>query len=49
VAINIDALPPKTPEAGEAAAREVQELVRRFCGGSAALCRLDASNGSVEI
>jgi lysyl-tRNA synthetase class 2 len=49
VAINVDALPPKTPEAGEAAAREVQELVRRFCGGSSALYRLDASNGEVSL
>ena len=49
VAINVDALPPKTPEAGEAAAREVQDWVRRFCGSSAALYRLDASNGSVEL
>jgi lysyl-tRNA synthetase class 2 len=49
VAINVDALPPRTPEEGEAAAREVQDLVRRFCGGSATLYRLDASNGSIEL
>jgi lysyl-tRNA synthetase class 2 len=49
VAINVDALPPMTPEAGEAAAREVLDLVRRFCGGSAGLYRLDESNGSIEI
>jgi lysyl-tRNA synthetase class 2 len=51
VAINLDALPPKTPEASEAAAREVQDLVRRFCvcENSPALHRLDASNGSIEL
>jgi DNA/RNA-binding domain of Phe-tRNA-synthetase-like protein len=49
VAVNIDALPPKTPEAGEAAAREAAEMIRRFCGSAAALYRLDAANGSVEI
>ncbi|MDR1048817.1 MAG: hypothetical protein LBL51_03600, partial [Synergistaceae bacterium] len=51
VAINVDALPPKTPEAGEAAALEVQELVKRFCGcgASSALYRLDASNREVSL
>ena len=49
VAINIDALPPKTAEEGEKAAREAMELIKRFCGGEVRLYRLDSSNGSVTV
>ena len=49
VAINIDALPPKSLKDGETAALETLELVKRFCGGSAELHKLDAARGSVEI
>jgi lysyl-tRNA synthetase class 2 len=48
VAINIDALPPLSAEDGKTAALETLEMVRRFCGGSAELHRLDAASGSVE-
>ncbi|MDR1977454.1 MAG: hypothetical protein LBQ42_01845 [Synergistaceae bacterium] len=48
VAINIDALPPLGAEDGRVAALETQEMVRRFCGGSSELYRLDAANGSIE-
>lgn len=34
VEFNVDALPPSGPEQVEAACREVEELVVRFCGGS---------------
>ncbi|GHS86767.1 hypothetical protein AGMMS49957_05480 [Synergistales bacterium] len=49
VAINIDALPPKSPSEGEAAAREAERLVKRFCGADIAMYRLDANNIGVEI
>jgi lysyl-tRNA synthetase class 2 len=49
VAINIDALPPKSPEEGKSAAQETMELVRRFCGGEAQLHRLDSESGSVIV
>ena len=49
VAINIDALPPKSAEEGKKAALETMELVKRFCGGEEELYRLDLSNGSVTI
>lgn len=49
VAINIDALPPKSAEEGKAAALETLELVKRFCGGEIELHRLNSSNGSVTI
>ena len=49
VAINVDALPPMAPDEGYAAALETLELVKRFCGGSVALHRLDAGNGSIKI
>jgi lysyl-tRNA synthetase class 2 len=49
VAINIDALPPKSPEEGEVAAQETLKLVKRFCGGSVTLHRLDATNRSLTI
>ena len=49
VAINIDALPPKSAEDGEKAALETMELVKKFCGGEIELHRLDSSNGSVTV
>ena len=49
VAINIDALPPMTPDEGRTAAQETMELVKRFCGGNVALHRLDAEHGGIEI
>ena len=49
VAINIDAMPPKSAEEGKAAALETLELVKRFCGGEIELYRLDSSSGSVMI
>ena len=49
VAINIDALPPKTDEEGKSAALETMELVKRFCGGEVELHRLDSSKVSVTI
>ena len=49
VAINIDALPPKSAEEGERAALETMDLVKRFCGGKIGLYRLDSSNRSVTV
>jgi len=49
VAINIDALPPKSAEEGKKATLETMDLVKRFCGGEAKLYRLDSSNGSVTL
>jgi len=49
VAINIDALPPKSAEEGKIAALETADLVKRFCGGDIGLYRLDYSNGSVAV
>ena len=34
VEFNVDALPPSVQEEVEAACREIEELVVRFCGGS---------------
>ncbi|MDR3232021.1 MAG: hypothetical protein LBT65_11325 [Synergistaceae bacterium] len=49
VAINIDALPPMSADTGRAAAEETLSLVGRFCGGSHALYRLDATNCSIIV
>jgi lysyl-tRNA synthetase class 2 len=49
VAINIDILPPGSPEEGKAAALETLEMVKRFCGGSVELHRLDSEHGSVAF
>jgi DNA/RNA-binding domain of Phe-tRNA-synthetase-like protein len=48
VAINIDALPPQSSEEGKTAALETLELVKRFCGGTASLQRLDAAHKSMD-
>ena len=49
VAINIDALPPKSAEEGKRAALETMDLVKRFCGGEVELHRLDSSKVSVTV
>ena len=49
VAINVDALPPVTPEHGRAAAEEVAALVSRFCGGRVEIRRLEAGHASCEV
>ena len=49
VAINIDALPPVTPEEGLAAAERTAELVRRFCGAEVEIFKLSEENYSVEV
>ncbi|GHS97482.1 hypothetical protein AGMMS50276_17620 [Synergistales bacterium] len=49
VAINIDALPPKSPSEGEAASREASDLVKRFCGASVTIHRLDAISAEIEL
>jgi DNA/RNA-binding domain of Phe-tRNA-synthetase-like protein len=49
VAINIDALPPKSAEEGKNAALETMNLVKQFCGGEVELYRLDSQNGSIMI
>ena len=48
VAINVDALPPVTPETGRAAAEEVAALVERFCRGRVQIRRLEAGHASFE-
>ena len=49
VAINIDALPPVTPEEGLRAAEETADLVRRFCGAEVEIYRLSAERNFVEV
>jgi DNA/RNA-binding domain of Phe-tRNA-synthetase-like protein len=49
VAINVDALPPKSAEDGKNAALETLELVKRFCGGDISMHKLDAEHGSIDI
>jgi len=49
VAINIDALPPKSAEEGKKVALETMDLVKRFCGGEVELYRLDQLNESVMV
>jgi len=49
VAINVDALPPKSAEDGKKAALETMDMVKRFCCGEIELYRLDCSNGSVTV
>ena len=49
VAINIDALPPVTPEEGLRAAEETAAQVRRFCGAEVEIYRLSKENPSVEV
>ena len=49
VAINVDALPPKTAEEGEKAALETMELIKKHCGAEVSLHRLDSSNNSVTL
>ena len=49
VAINIDALPPKSAEEGKKAALETMDLVKRFCGGEVELHRLDSSKASIIV
>jgi lysyl-tRNA synthetase class 2 len=49
VAINIDALPPVTPEEGLRAASETAALVRCFCGADVTIYRLDAGQTAIEL
>jgi len=49
VAINVDALPPVTPEEGLSAAEETASLVRRFCRAEVTIYRLDAGNVSLDL
>jgi lysyl-tRNA synthetase class 2 len=49
VAINIDAMPPRSAEEGYKAALETMALVKQFCGGEIQLHRLDSSNGSIMV
>ena len=49
VLINIDALPPVSAEAGQAAAEEVAALVARFCGGQVLIQPLAAGHSAWEI
>ena len=49
VAINVDALPPVTPEEGRVAADEVAALVSRFCGGQVQIRRLEAGRAAFDV
>jgi hypothetical protein len=48
VLINLDTLPPVPAETGQAAAREVAELVAAACGGRCRIERLDAARSELE-
>ena len=49
VAINVDGLPPVTPEEVAAICEELAEWVRRFAGGEVACRYLRAGNPSIEV
>jgi DNA/RNA-binding domain of Phe-tRNA-synthetase-like protein len=49
VAINVDGLPPITPEEVAAVCEELAEWVRRFAGGEAACQYLRAESPSIEV
>lgn len=49
VAINIDALPPATPQEGLAAAEMTADLIRRFCKGKVEIFELQEERASVEV
>jgi DNA/RNA-binding domain of Phe-tRNA-synthetase-like protein len=49
VAINVDCLPPVLRGEAEAITRELAELVREFCGGTATYFLLDASRNEAEV
>lgn len=49
VAINVDGLPPVTPQEVTAVCEELAELVRRFVGGKVACRYLQAGNPSIEV
>ncbi len=48
VAINVDVLPPATVAEGEAAARELAERLRKFCGADIRIFLLDRTNPIAE-
>lgn len=49
VAVNVDVLPPATEEEGRAAAEELAELIRRYCGGATEIIRVGGEDLSVTI
>jgi DNA/RNA-binding domain of Phe-tRNA-synthetase-like protein len=49
VAINVDGLPPATPEEVAAICEELAALVRRFVGGEVACRYLRAENPTIEV
>ncbi|MDR3331703.1 MAG: hypothetical protein LBT08_03660 [Synergistaceae bacterium] len=49
VAINLEALPPVSPDEGRTAAEETAELLRRFCGADVAIHRLSSENPGMEL
>jgi DNA/RNA-binding domain of Phe-tRNA-synthetase-like protein len=49
VAVNVDALPPVSPDEGRVAADEVASLVTRFCGGRVRVHRLEAGHPSCDV
>jgi lysyl-tRNA synthetase class 2 len=49
VAINVDALPPATPELARKAAGETAELVRVHCGGNVRVCDLSEASPGVTV
>ncbi len=49
IEFNVDGLPPVTKEEVEAACVEVEELIRRFCGGSTRIEYLSAENPRISL
>lgn len=47
VAVNVDVLPPATEEEGQAAAEELAELIRKYCGGTTEIVRIGGEDLSV--
>jgi tyrosyl-tRNA synthetase len=49
VAVNVDVLPPATPEQGQAAAEELATLIKQYCGGTTEIVSVGGESLSVTI
>jgi tyrosyl-tRNA synthetase len=49
VAVNVDVMPPATPEEGKAAAEEIAKLIETYCGGTTRIITIGAEALSVPL